>query len=158
MKIRHGFVSNSSSSSFICDICGANAHGFDMTLEDVYMVECKKRHTFCNKHLLNITTEKVKNIIIDKLKEIEDDLEYTIEELIKMPINEFNTFIKDDIYNFEAIEFHYFIPEELCPICQMEAFMNRDLVNYLRKTNPSVLEDIKNTFKDYKEFESFLKE
>ena len=29
MKVRIGFVSNSSSSSFVCDVCGEHAEGWD---------------------------------------------------------------------------------------------------------------------------------
>lgn len=37
MKIRRGFVSNSSSSSFICDVCGRDKTGY----------ECENGHYFC---------------------------------------------------------------------------------------------------------------
>ncbi len=50
-KIRNGFVSNSSSSSFICDFCGYNESGFDLCLSDVNMSQCEKGHTFCNDHV-----------------------------------------------------------------------------------------------------------
>lgn len=46
MKIRTGFVSNSSSSSFICDITGEIAEGYDAGLTDVEMVMCEHGHTF----------------------------------------------------------------------------------------------------------------
>lgn len=50
-KIRNGFVSNSSSSSFICDFCGYDESGFDLCLSDVDMSQCEKGHTFCNDHV-----------------------------------------------------------------------------------------------------------
>lgn len=46
MKIRKGFVSNSSSSSFVCCITGATEGGYDVSLYDCGMVECEKGHTF----------------------------------------------------------------------------------------------------------------
>lgn len=46
MKMRKGFVSNSSSSSFICDITGHVEGGYDCCLSDVEMAECVKGHTF----------------------------------------------------------------------------------------------------------------
>lgn len=46
MKVRKGFVSNSSSSSFICDLTGDVEGGYDCCLTDVDMVECEKGHTF----------------------------------------------------------------------------------------------------------------
>lgn len=50
MKIRKGFVSNSSSSSFTCDVCGENCSGMDMGLKDAEMYECEEGHTFCESH------------------------------------------------------------------------------------------------------------
>lgn len=52
MKIRKGFVSNSSSSSFICDVCGNNVCGYDMTLEEADMYECEDYHEFCKDHVV----------------------------------------------------------------------------------------------------------
>jgi hypothetical protein len=46
MKTRNGFVSNSSTSSFICNVCGAVEAGRDLCLSDVEMVECQHGHTF----------------------------------------------------------------------------------------------------------------
>lgn len=40
MKIRTGFVSNSSSSSFVCDVCGNIESGWDLGLNDAEMCEC----------------------------------------------------------------------------------------------------------------------
>jgi len=56
MKIRTGFVSNSSSSSFVCDICGQDASGWDLDLADAGMCECRRGHIICNHH---ITGEEV---------------------------------------------------------------------------------------------------
>jgi len=56
MKIRKGFVSNSSSSSFVCDVCGEQASGWDMSYSEAEMVCCKRGHDFCDKHLLGKNT------------------------------------------------------------------------------------------------------
>lgn len=45
MKLRNGFVSNSSSSSFICDLCGDVESGYDAGLSDMEMFECTNGHT-----------------------------------------------------------------------------------------------------------------
>lgn len=47
MKIRTNFVSNSSSSSFICDVCGEKVEGFDLSLCNAEMYRCIYGHTFC---------------------------------------------------------------------------------------------------------------
>ena len=51
MKIRKGHVSNSSSSSFICNICGKIAFTMDGEIEDTNMACCPEFHTFCLSHL-----------------------------------------------------------------------------------------------------------
>lgn len=55
MKIRNGFVSNSSSSSFICEICGLKAYSQSGEIEyceDVEMKYCNEDgdHTYCVEH------------------------------------------------------------------------------------------------------------
>ena len=52
MKIRNGFVSNSSSSSFVCAVCGREESGMDMSLTDCEMSECVNGHIICNDELL----------------------------------------------------------------------------------------------------------
>jgi hypothetical protein len=52
MKIRKGFVSNSSSSSFVCDITGGIEAGYDMSFDEAGMVECEKEHTFYTDYLI----------------------------------------------------------------------------------------------------------
>lgn len=53
MKTRNGFVSNSSSSSFTCHVCGNTESGFDAGLLEVGMYECLDGHTFCDDHKID---------------------------------------------------------------------------------------------------------
>src|SRR5512135_424322 len=53
MKTRNGFVSNSSSTSFTCDVCGEEASGMDLSCSEAGMVECLNGHTFCETHELS---------------------------------------------------------------------------------------------------------
>lgn len=89
MKVRKGFVSNSSSSSFICDITGASESGIDVSLTDFEMVECVKGHTFCYSGFPEV----------EEWAASDEDCEDYIED-------ERNT------------EYGYGLPERLCPICQ----------------------------------------
>lgn len=93
MKTRLCFVSNSSSSSFICDITGAVESGMDISLTDLEMVECVNGHTFC--YSVGGFPE------VAKWAESDEDCEDYSED-------ERNT------------DYGYGLPERLCPICQKE--------------------------------------
>lgn len=58
MKIRTGFVSNSSSSSFVCNVCGRQESGWDMGINEAEMVQCEHGHTFCVDELVVPIPEK----------------------------------------------------------------------------------------------------
>jgi hypothetical protein len=62
MKIRQGFVSNSSSSSFLCCVCNTLETGWD----GQYAFEtcmCTREHEFCSTHKLSVelTAEEKEN-------------------------------------------------------------------------------------------------
>lgn len=50
MKIRTGFVSNSSTSSFICDVCGEEYTGWDATPSEFDCDSCEDGHIWCRSH------------------------------------------------------------------------------------------------------------
>lgn len=52
MKFRSGFVTNSSSSSFICQVTGRIEADRDLSLEDAYMYQCEHGHTFGKDYLV----------------------------------------------------------------------------------------------------------
>ena len=122
MKYRKDFVTNSSSSSYICEICGASECGMDLGLSDADMCECVNGHIFCTEHLLDKPSKE------DMIKDIltRDDVEYSREELEDMDANSLysNVFTSHD---------HYDIPEFICPICQFVEYSKSDLSAYLLK-------------------------
>ena len=63
MKIRTGFVSNSSSSSFICDTCGETFEGMDLCPTDAEHYECCNGHIFCDKEVLGEVDEDLDEYI-----------------------------------------------------------------------------------------------
>jgi hypothetical protein len=132
MKIRNGFVSNSSSSSFMCDVSGGMESGIDLCLSDVGMVSCKNNHMFYERYLLPEIAKEEKVVSED-----EEDSEY-------------------DFYDEDEIQ------SERCPICQMQYVTANDAFRYLKKslgfaTEKELAKFLKDKFGSYKEFKEYLK-
>lgn len=58
MKIRKGFVSNSSSSSFVCDVTGEEVQGMDLCLSEAEMYCCEEGHYFLEEFLVGTISEE----------------------------------------------------------------------------------------------------
>lgn len=123
MKIRNGFVSNSSSSSFTCNICGETESGFDCCLDDFDMVECEHGHIFHKSHaekdfIEDSTREEKYNL----LKKYFSDYNYE-DDLNKLEQNYNNEELDDEyfaeIYNADlsTVIYDSGVPEEYCPVC-----------------------------------------
>lgn len=150
MKIRNGFVSNSSSSSFTCGCCGETQSGWDLCPSDAGMKECQRGHVFCEDHILDFTVspeEKRKVLIADRehyrnagwKKPGETDAEiaevkaYSQEDLD----DAFSDFCGDNGC----------LPAE-CPLCQLENATPGSIMLYALK---------KFGYKDSKEFAAAMK-
>ena len=162
MKIRKGFVSNSSSSSFICEVCGDVESGYDASPHELGFAQCQNGHVFCQSHIKSMTEEKAKAI----LKKIKADDRYVceeflaqeeadqIQELMELNISEFSSSTMGD-YGYDEL------PEELCPICSLEALSDSDILTYILKENGSnrkfVIDKAKKEFGTYDKFLAALK-
>jgi len=140
MKIRNGFVSNSSSSSFVCDLCGRSESGWDMCIDDAGMIRCINDHIICENEMTegyefeNISREDKIKRLIEEFESYKDrdggtyyqlkSGEFTEEELEG---------IWEDYIDEIRAELMYEMPEKYCPICQMHEFVNSDLAGYLQK-------------------------
>ena len=69
MKFRKDFVTNSSSSSFVCDICGNVESGWDMSLQEAEMVECVNGHTICQDEMLSAPREVMLRLIQEEMQQ-----------------------------------------------------------------------------------------
>ena len=137
MRIRHGFVSNSSSSSFLCAVCGNVDEGYEGP-SDAGMAVCENyEHTFCESHA--VSTREPSH----------SKGEYTGEEV--------------DFENFnEASEASYgYVPSVYCPICNFEELSLHDFLKYLELkgiTRESILREVKAKYKDYDSFHKAIYE
>jgi len=126
MKTRLGFVSNSSSCSFVCDLTGEVKSGWSWGIEDVGMYGCINGHRFNKEYVLNP----------DKIK--------VWARTIKHKAN------PDGFVDYREL------PASFCPICQMKEILAPDLAIYLRTEHPDlytkIKEEIRDKFKTYKQF------
>ena len=163
MKIRTGFVSNSSSSSFLCDFCGNEYSGWDARMEDAGMILCENGHTICESHLIEIVKDKAFTITKMNINDVSFE---NINEYIE---GEEITEITDDNYerSLDAINIYLddgcgenkVLPEQ-CPLCAFNGITDSDLTKSLLKlteqTREEYVEAIKTKFKTYKEFLNFI--
>lgn len=133
MKFRKDFVTNSSSSSYVCEICGRTESGWDLGLNECEMMECVNGHIFCCDEALEKPSKKelIKMILENGWNnhwddKIDDFRDFTEEELIVMDEDElFDGFCSENGY--------YDVPECLCPICNFIEYSEYDLSAYLLK-------------------------
>ena len=149
MKFRKDFVTNSSSSSYVCEICGRSESGWDMCLRDCEMMECINGHIFCCDEALEqpSKTEMIKMILENGWNrgwdsDIRDYRNYTEEEIAAMD--------EDIIFEEWFTEGGcYEVPECMCPICQFIEYSEYDLSAYLLKEYGSSRDEV---FAEVKQF------
>ena len=140
MKIRHGFVSNSSSSSFICAICGDLVEGWNSSYDrDLTCYDCG--HEVCGDHPRR---------------------EATIQEMKDFIAKEGETCEEDEIVECfqELLDDEYEEPAFLCPLCNLDAIPDFLFMNYLLKifkiNEDSMRKEIKARFGNMDALKSFL--
>jgi hypothetical protein len=153
MKIRKGFVSNSSSTAFICLVCGATESGMDMGIEDAEMAECKKGHVFCQSHSPTLTNDEKVAWYLEYDKDLSEEER---KEILENP-DDIDEHISRD-YGISELLYSY--PK--CPICSMESFTDTELLRFmLAESNISLKEleaKVRGKFNSFDEFIKFLEE
>jgi uncharacterized membrane-anchored protein YhcB (DUF1043 family) len=145
MKIRKGFVSNSSSSSFVCDVCGEEESGMDFCLCDVNMSMCEKGHTYCNNH----TTKSTSNLTPEEKRDMV--FKYHQEKSQKACVAEQLT--EDSDYYEEDM------PSFCCPCCQFDSITSEQIIEYMLSERKQTTEDVKKEIKEkYQNYEEMLKD
>lgn len=122
MKIRSGFVSNSSSSSFICVITNEEYTSMDASLEDAEMCECLNGHIFLEEFLVG-------EISIDLIEDEDNDWREQV-PVENCPICSF-TYIENDM----CVDY----------IKSTYSISNEEVYNYMKKKN-SRLRKIRPTY------------
>jgi hypothetical protein len=133
MKIRSGFVSNSSSSSFICEVCGDTFETYDEGISHFNLVMCDGHdHLFCEAHRINPVINS------------DGEEDYT------MYHDEDESGDGED--RIDAIH---------CPICQLKEIPENMMLRYaLKKLDtwiPGLKKEIQDTFANINEFNDFIR-
>lgn len=134
MKVRHGFVSNSSSSSFVCAVCGEIESGYDLSLSDCEMSRCEHGHEFHNSHaeldFFEDGTREEKYELLKKSGYTYDTVQLE-KDFVELTDEEF-----DDKYEQVLMDsvVDFGVPEKYCPACQKiaEYLKDPEYQEYLR--------------------------
>jgi hypothetical protein len=141
MKNRNGFVSNSSTTSFVCDICNTSESGKDATERDFDMVSCENGHVFHLACLAPANETELRAILDDA--EVRDNEDYDAA----------------DENQIRYGEYLFCLPERYCPICQFKEVSNQEILRYIFKylvSKEELLARIKKEFKTYPNFQGAI--
>ena len=153
MKIRTGFVSNSSSSSFVCEVCGRVESGWDGSPSDFDMIECENEHTICLEEMLE-----------DQDSDEDGKYDYRCPERC-CPICKFVVFSEKDLARY-LLKKHNIPREEVFAEVKKankrrkklyDSEYNTYVCTKLGLARDKILEEVKTTFATYREFEDSLR-
>ena len=115
-----GFVSNSSSSSYTCDVCGNTESGMDISLQDLEMYECQGGHTICESHSMPLERQDYIKVIegndygdVDSIKDMDDD------ELAELCESDY--------------DIRYSLPKTNCPVCNLDHIQDYTVLKFIEK-------------------------
>jgi len=155
MKIRSGFVSNSSSSSFVCSVCKCVETGYDGQY-DFPTTYCRNGHHFCSEHLDyldKLSLEEKKDLVLN-------GDEYFTETLKKEEvalIEKGNSFAIEDAFE-RFLEDYDEAPESICPVCSLKTISDTSVLRYLLKQDHRTREQIENEIRNkYNDLDSLRK-
>lgn len=158
MKVRNGFVSNSSSSSFTCDVSGRTTSGWDLCLSEAGMYECVNGHTIDEEYVIG----NLKELAAGGLEVCLRAFPQSMGECLQEAYDEYREENDsppgaDDMYDLltetlNECDGRYELPAGLCPLCTLK-YVNtnatlRYLLNRMGRTYTEVCDEIRETHGD----------
>jgi hypothetical protein len=147
MKVRQSFVANSSSSSFICDLCGETFTGWDASPSQFDHYQCEHGHIFCDEGLVNVPVDGEEICMYEAPEE-------------NCPFCQFLNFAESDITSYLTAKYKVDRAIVFAGIKEMnkrrKKLYNCEYIDYVYRnfniTSTQVEEEIKTQFKNYTEF------
>jgi len=162
MKIRLGFVANSSSSSFVISATGNILSGMDLCLSDCGLKRCERDHIFDESAELEKPDEILEVLIARKIVETENYelTEWFSEQDRQNKLTELKLIQDWDEYmDWDSEADYYSVPTELCPICQMANASIWDVYKYAFKKLGMSWEEVKQEMMStYPTYEDLIKD
>ena len=133
MKYRKDFVTNSSSSSYVCEICGRTESGWDLALSEIEMQQCVNGHTICTDEALDLPD---KSEMVRMAMELGCNREYKVADgeyqWVELTEEDLAAKDEDELWCDMLSEGGFYeVPECVCPICQFIEYSDDDLSKYL---------------------------
>jgi hypothetical protein len=159
--IRKCFVSNSSSSSFVCCLTGEADSAMDASPSDLGMTECANGHIFYNRFLLEgeDPTLQDKRDWLKSQSEKYDWYKQYYTESLEMEDEAFEEWFEEEwdySFNEEGIS------TKRCPVCQFVDLPDEDISKYfqaqLGKSRKDIALFLKEQFGTYDKFQEFIKQ
>lgn len=173
MKFRLGFVSNSSTSCFICQICGEVDGSMDASASDFGILECVNGHTFhggcsgLSDEIISLA-ERSSEDLEEWLSENGDDIKEEVRTKIKSALDEedyakqhkmFPIDLGNGLTALGCCE-NLVISESACPMCQMTHMDNDEVMEFLLKSGiiskDFIKNEVKSRFKNYGELWKYV--
>ena len=159
MKKRHGFVSNSSSSSFTCTVCGQTYAGYDISFSDYELVTCINNHLFCESHLV-IPEGVTRGQMYLEFAEYQDELYKDRSWHTPLDAETRKTYLDEEE---EPDEWRTCgVMPAYCPICRLDSIMEESELRYTRKVtgvnSETRQQEIRERFTNFEALNKFLKE